>query len=141
MGFAITATVTYESCTCSECGLEIFAPDNFWRERRRNHGKNFYCPNGHAQVFTGETEAQKLARQLKTEQERSAELRAIADRKDRPLIAAKGQQTKLRKRIQNGVCPCCHRVFVALARHMATKHPDFKPEDLGPKLLGPMGGE
>ena len=29
------------------------------------------------------------------------------------------------QRVEHGVCPCCKRSFSALARHMATKHPEY----------------
>jgi len=38
--------------------------------------------------------------------------------------AIRGELTKLKKRVTNGVCPCCHRSFQNLRRHMATKHPN-----------------
>ena len=37
--------------------------------------------------------------------------------------AAQGRITQLQKRVQNGVCIACHRSFVDLKRHMASKHP------------------
>jgi len=37
--------------------------------------------------------------------------------------ATKGQLTKARKRADRGVCQHCHRSFVDVARHVATKHP------------------
>jgi hypothetical protein len=36
--------------------------------------------------------------------------------------------TKLKQRVANGVCPCCHRSFVNLHRHMAGQHPDYTKE-------------
>lgn len=37
----------------------------------------------------------------------------------------RGVVTKTKNRIGKGVCPCCNRTFVELARHIATKHPDY----------------
>lgn len=36
----------------------------------------------------------------------------------------KGQLTKLRNRIANGVCPWCQRSFANVARHVEHQHPD-----------------
>lgn len=47
--------------------------------------------------------------------------------------AFKGVVTKLKKRAANGVCPCCNRTFVDLARHMAGKHPTFLAEEILPE--------
>lgn len=46
----------------------------------------------------------------------------------RALRATKGRLTKTKKRIANGVCPCCNRHFVNLERHMTGKHPDYTKE-------------
>lgn len=55
---------------------------------------------------------------IRTEQRRlESERRAHA--------ATKGQLTKTKKRIANGVCPCCNRSFANLERHMAGQHPDY----------------
>ena len=43
----------------------------------------------------------------------------------RRMAAAKGELTKMKKRVGNGVCPCCNRQFVNLQRHMATQHPGY----------------
>jgi hypothetical protein len=42
--------------------------------------------------------------------------------------AYKGQATRLRNRAKAGVCPCCKRTVSQLARHMASKHPDFSTD-------------
>lgn len=42
--------------------------------------------------------------------------------------AQKGQNTRLKKRIAAGVCPCCNRSFANLREHMAGQHPDFTGE-------------
>jgi len=38
---------------------------------------------------------------------------------------AKAALTRMTNRIAFGVCPCCHRHFDNLQRHIATKHPEF----------------
>lgn len=111
--------------TCGECGIVFAAPAAFWEDRHRHHNKNFYCPNGHARVFLGETEAEKYKRLYEAE-------KAEKERKDRQLAAAQRQAKKIKNRIANGVCPCCHRTFSNLQRHMGTKHPDFKTQEIIP---------
>jgi len=44
----------------------------------------------------------------------------------RRVSAARGRVTKIKRRVQHGVCPCCNRTFSNLASHMKTKHPEFE---------------
>lgn len=118
--------------SCGKCGIDFTVPDH-WEQSRRNDHETFYCPNGHPRVFKGESEAEKLRR----ERDRLAQQLAHKDdqikSRDKSLVAAKGQITKLKKRASAGTCPCCNRTFSNMAQHMKTKHPEFDPKvvDLG----------
>jgi len=109
---------------CCNCGMAYAMTDEFQR-RRRNDKKTFYCPAGHPQVYTGQTEAQKLKAELEraTEMRLAAEMRAETAEKDRQQIGKAHQ--KMRERVMNGVCPCCNRTFQNLMQHMKSEHPDF----------------
>lgn len=104
------------------------------RDRRLEDHKAWYCPNGHAQSYTGKTEAEKLRERLEREEARAERLRiqveharAETDRQKRKLAAAKGQATKAKNRAAKGVCPHpeCKRSFVDVARHVKTCHPEL----------------
>lgn len=130
MGAALQFTHTLETMTCVDCGMQFAAPAGYETERRKD-GRPFYCPNGHSMSFK-ETEADRLRKQLAArdrEIEFQKNQRRYADderqRVQRQLIAAKGQATKLRKRVACGVCPACKRTFDNVARHMQSKHPDY----------------
>lgn len=114
---------------CVTCGVEIVLPKGFYETAlKKKDLMNFYCCNGHSQHFTGETEADKLRRQLA---QKDAELAAKANQlklADRQVAAARGAVTKIKNRVGNGVCPCCNRTFQNLMRHMKTKHPGYKDE-------------
>lgn len=145
MGAAHTLFVSFEPITCcaAGCGVTFAVPDWMLTKLRQNRN-SFYCPNGHGQSFTGETEEQKLRRELekvkkKAEEdlarverqkkwaEESRDLACKArDRQERRAAAFKGHLARTHKRVGNGVCPCCKRTFAALARHMACKHPGYK---------------
>ncbi len=132
--FAFNEFVTLDTHTCGECGV-IFAMTSAFVQGRVKSRETFYCPNGHKRVFTGETEAQRLTRELEREKQarsRAEELRCAALKEARhnqiELRKTKTRLRNTRERIKNGVCPCCHRSFVQLARHMATKHPGFNAE-------------
>lgn len=115
---------------CGDCGIEFQVPSQFYRERKET-GKTWYCPNGHSRVFR-ESDADKYRREAERLKQQAAqkddeikwqrEQRELAERR---LSAAKGQITKIRKRVGHGVCPCCNRTFENLNRHMASKHPDY----------------
>jgi hypothetical protein len=131
MPFCNVSIEHFEVITCVNCGLKFGMAKDFWSARLKNRGPNnpFYCPNGHKQWFTGETEVQKLKKeneQLWAVIEREREYRGAADRR---TAAARGQVTRMKNRVGRGVCPCCNRTFENLSRHMTGKHPTFIAED------------
>lgn len=130
----MTQFVNIICCQCREpFGM---AQETYRTAKARGERFTFYCPHGHGQVFTkGETEADKLRRELNRLKQNTAYLEDArkraedsADFRRRQLSAAKGQITKMKKRAANGVCPCCNRTFSDLARHMAGQHPEFLAE-------------
>lgn len=132
MGAALQFSFQFRTTVCCNCGIS-FAWDESTYERRINDKGTFYCPNGHPQHFTGESEAEKLKKQLaRKEQELkwAEESRANAwkaeARQTRKASAYKGVITKTRARIGRGICPCCNRQFQNLQKHMTHLHPEFK---------------
>lgn len=137
---------------CCKCQCFFAIPLDLQR-RCFESGKLFYCPHGHSQVYV-ETEVMRLNKQI-AEKQRELDKKDVrinwlrSDLEDtkkrttatqRRLSAAKGQQTKLKRRIAHGVCPCCHRVLKDLQAHMKSKHPDYegKAERITPEK--PTGG-
>jgi hypothetical protein len=115
--------ITLKEITCCNC-FTHFAMDDVLYRRRREDGQSFWCPNGHGQYFT-ETEVERLKREnqaLKNDKLWAEEER---DREYQAHLETKRNLRKIKRRVANGVCPCCHRNFVNVARHMTTKHPDF----------------
>lgn len=120
---------------CGECHV-VFAIDSGWNDDLQRTGNLFYCPNGH-HIGYGKTENQRLKRELEQKEQALARANARAtaaydqaQAAHRSARAYRGQVTKLKKRVANGVCPCCNRHFADLHRHMSNRHPDFveKPE-------------
>lgn len=125
--------VTIVEVNCAECG-GVFGMQNNFQKMRYEDGKTFYCPAGHTNYYA------KRENELKALKQRNENLNkrlAWAEQSERHALeeaehikkekaAIKGQLTKTRKRIANGVCPCCHRTFQNVASHMMTKHADFK---------------
>lgn len=123
--------ITFETVTCCECGFQFAVPADVHQQWRRT-GESFHCPKGQHSLRYGVSENDRLRSELEAERRRKEaalsrenEERARREATERKLSAARGQNTKLRKRAAGGACPCCNRTFVQLARHMATKHPDF----------------
>jgi hypothetical protein len=143
MGAAVTVLIALEDMgACCTCGTRFAAEAQFKRNRLDDH-RPFYCPNGHSQSYVGETEAQRLAKELERERKRREQAEDLARRRGAEcdqLVKTKaqtlGKLRAIKQRVKNGVCPCCNRSFVQLARHMATKHPDYaqpEPEETGVK--------
>lgn len=121
---AIQETLYFKTTTCITCGCHIALETTVYDWRIKDH-ENFYCPNGHAQRFSGETPEAKLKRELEAKE------RALVWEKERvaslnkQLVRTQQSEKRLKKRIAAGVCPCCHRTVKQLAAHMQTKHPEF----------------
>ena len=135
------ATVNYGSQLiveeCYRCGVSFAMPHTLRETCLKDHSKSFYCPNGHGQVFSGKTEAQKLREELERTRDRAANLVAQRDQAQASARAQRGVATRarnerdrLKKRVANGVCPCCNRSFSNLTRHMQGQHPEYAiPEE------------
>lgn len=121
-------TVALEPESCCQCGIAFGMTDAFKRYKRGD-GSCFYCPSGHPQHYT-ETTEQKLRKQVAAAEQKWSDEVDRNRRLDRQLIASRGQVTKIKNRVANGICPCCNRTFVNLQRHMGTKHPDYKDQEL-----------
>jgi hypothetical protein len=126
-----TGTLAIEECC--KCHITFAMPKDLQRRCiEAGPAMMFYCPLGHSQHYTA-SEVQRLKEKLEREQRwrKDAEIRARAardqaDAAERSRAAYKGQLTKAKKRIGNGVCPCCNRHFANVERHMAGQHPDYR---------------
>lgn len=134
----ITKTITLVERACPDCGITYAVPDRWLKEKQDTNGA-FWCPNGCERHFCGETasaKAKRLERELRQTSDdrdwfkrRTDELANEAEHERNRAKGYKGQLTKVKKRISNGVCPCCNRFFENLHRHMATKHPDYAAQE------------
>lgn len=127
----VRTTIVAITCNAGGCGLVFGLDEEFIKARQRDHA-TWYCPNGHPRYWpqkNAEEAAKARAEQLSDELAR-ANTRALRNQQAyeherRRLAAAKGRITKLKKRIANGICPCCNRYFRALHDHVAKEHPDY----------------
>lgn len=133
----IAFSTTINVIDCANCGI-TFGISTEFRERRRNDHREFYCPNGHNLAYNGKSKteqeldaARELAKRESSRRQYAEEdaqyQREQAERERRSAAAYKGQATRIRNRIKNGVCPAgCNRHFSNVQRHIATMHPDFQ---------------
>lgn len=133
------AYVYYSEHQCPTCGVHYGLDREFYAAQQAGKGHGWYCPNGHKLVIRESDaekyrrEAERLKQQIAQKDDEIAWQREQRKVSERQVAAAKGQITKLRKRANAGVCPCCNRTFTNMARHMKTKHPNHDPNiiDLG----------
>lgn len=131
----ITLETTLELITCVRCGVAFAAPADMLDRRRHDHDV-FYCPNGHNLSFPQQSDAEKAQAEAEKykklwKQEQAYAANALEERNaaQKQLRATKGVLTRTKKRIANGVCPCCNRSFANLNEHMHMEHPDYTTED------------
>jgi len=91
--------------------------------------QQFYCPSGHTNAYFGETAEEKARKELAQAEKRLTWYsdRLDAERREREvaensLRTTKGHLTRVKRRIEAGVCIHCNRTFQNVARHMETKH-------------------
>lgn len=117
---------------CASCGIQFGIGADF-EERRRNDHEWFYCPNGHMQHFVGQSEVEKdrdrLKRMYDSATARADSWKDQAEAAEHRRRGQKAANTRLKKRIAAGVCPCCHRSFANVKEHIEHQHPDFPAED------------
>ena len=124
MTYALQYTAHIQIHECIACGAPISLGAEMETHRKRTH-ETFYCPNGHPQVFSSESDKEKVARLTKTlDAERAA--RQIAEHNADVLRQKEAALREKMHRVKNGVCPECRRSFTNLRRHMATKHQEGK---------------
>ena len=118
---------------CCKCKCQMWLPRDLYEAARHSPAISVFCAYGHSQHYpAGETELDKMRRERDLLAQRIAQKddeigteRNLRYAADRQAVAARGQVTKISKRVAKGVCPCCNRMFENMARHMKSKHPGF----------------
>lgn len=117
--------------TCINCGIPFGMTQEFDNELQENHNP-FFCPNGHKQWYSGETEKEKLQKEVTRLNQRIDYVRVQRDELSNQVQqlnysvrAQKAAKTKILNRVKNGVCPCCNRTFIDLQRHFKSSHPEL----------------
>lgn len=114
----------------SGCGHVILMSRTHY-EACRETRRSWYCTIcGASRAFTGETEIAKLRRERDAALQREETRKAMCRNLEEALSKEQKSKARLKKRVKNGVCPCCTRSFQNLKQHIATKHPDFTKESV-----------
>lgn len=129
MSFTVeSATLT---CCHAGCGI-VFAVPSWWEKKRREDHTRFFCPNGHGQSFSSESDEEKFRRERDTAKQQLARVEdekreAFRQRDEARMSAARAvkKSKQLTKRAASGTCPCCTRSFSNMAEHMKKEHPEF----------------
>lgn len=133
MSFIVQTLTTSETLVveqCCKCMCYFAMPKDLW-ERAKQSEREFFCPNGHGQVYT-KTENSKLKAQIQQLENDAIRRKQYIDEQNNTieqlgysLRAQKAAKTKIMNRVKNGVCPCCNRTFKDLQSHFKTKHPEL----------------
>jgi hypothetical protein len=129
-GYTYKGDLDLKVMTCPLCGVTYAIPLRM-QENARDRGEGriqWYCPNGHQLGYHGPSAADEQRERAEREQRRANAERDLRADTERRLAAQRGATTRAKKRTAAAVCPCCHRSFSQLRRHMASKHPDYDPE-------------
>ncbi len=99
------------------------------QQRCSERGDEFYCPNGHGQIYKT-TELSRVRNERDRLKGRVTHLTDQRDAAHRSASAQKGVATKLRKRAAAGVCAFCQRSFKDVRRHVDSQHPEQSPGEV-----------
>jgi rubrerythrin len=129
-------TVTLTQINCGKCG-GTYALNERYRAEQEKVGGTWTCPYcATSWGYSHNNENARLRRQLDAarnneswHRDRAERANERADQQARRAAAARGQVTKIKRRISKGVCPCCNRTFADVARHMASRHPEYPQVD------------
>lgn len=125
---SVTGQVDLVTEVCCDCGITFAMPEQLQTRclaERGPNGRQFWCPNGHQQYYTGESDAARLRRQLTATESQLTHERDQRQAAERSARGHRAAHTRTKRRLAAGVCPCCRRSFADLARHMAGQHPEY----------------
>jgi hypothetical protein len=131
----VSVNLVTETCCVSTCGILFAVPEDWQRQRRRDH-TNFYCPNGHHQAYQAKTKEEQLRDELAKAKQALDYQRQRGDRLEddkthlkHQVRAQKGVATRLRNKAIAGICAFCEHEFANVAEHVRAEHPSESLEE------------
>lgn len=118
-----THILTMAEIACP-CGFVSLAPEH-WVRQKRNTGQGFTCMGCGGPLAFQPTELERLRAEVETTKQNVVFWQKRAREEEEAKSKVAQLLSKVQKRVGNGVCPCCHRAFVNMQRHMASKHPEM----------------
>ncbi len=121
-------TLVVERCWC---GILHAIPAALARTKRaaheagQRHNNDVYCPLGHRWIYGGDNRMEAAERKLQQERAAHDQTRAARDEAQKRLCKEEAARLRLKRRIKAGICPCCKRTVSQMARHIASKHPEY----------------
>ncbi len=124
----VTQTIELSQMNCGQCG-GTYAINEAYRAHKYQNKGYWNCPYCQCSWGYGkQSEFERTKQELKDEQARHERTLARANEAEAERRKSEAALQRHQKRTKAGVCPCCNRSFVALARHMKTKHPTYAGE-------------
>jgi len=125
----VSTTLHTVSCSCGG----VYAITEAHRAQAEREGTCWTCPycrtswgfSGRGTNATLKRELESQKRATASAQGRANRFAAAAEHQTRRASTYKGHLTRTKKRVAEGVCPCCTRTFKNLKRHMDGQHPDY----------------
>ena len=138
----MTTTVANIECTKFDATVEMhvvqcqcggtYALVNRYVQAKREEGGYWTCPYCQSSWGYGKSENARLKEAVATAEKNAQFWRdrkaAVEQEKEHERAIAnslRGHLTLVRRRVANGVCPCCNRHFSNVERHMKGQHPGF----------------
>lgn len=127
--FTEILTETFRVISCYTCGQRFGIIQKLYKRVVTDAEGSVYCPACGNSTCWRESDDQKrikeLQRKLEWETGEVARQKTAREEVEASLRATKGVVTKIKRRVANGVCPCCKRTFQNLHQHMKRQHPKF----------------
>ena len=109
---------------CGTCGVLYVVPQCV-NDTHIEQGGFSYCSNGHQWGWReGRHEREAIRRERDRLKQENARLIDVAEEAKMVAQKVEAELGRVQRRHNNGVCPCCHRSFANVARHMKSKHPE-----------------
>ena len=127
--FTETIVETFHVVSCYSCSIRFGIPSQLYKRAVTDAKGYIHCPACGCEFCWRESDDQRrikeLERKLEWEANECARQRQSALDAKNELNATKSAMSRIKNRVGAGVCPCCNRSVSQLARHMASKHPEF----------------
>lgn len=125
MAYTVVNDILVRLTSCYSCGTPIALTDNLERKLRTTH-ETFWCPLGHDQYFRGETDAERLKKELNAAQSRLTALETAKKNVEAELTVATRKLREQKDKVLAGLCPLCGKHVAHLERHIQARHKNLQ---------------